>query len=302
MSIKKLYSNYKDSKLREIQNLQIQVDGLISLSDDYYIAQRDAFNQQQKDEWNKKKETLQKYSEKYYEAIKSFLFDQKGLRHILLNNYYIIYEIYKFTGQELFSSLDIILTPEKINVPLDPKYIKLPDKPIPTTDLQPFKDNAKQKIQELQFEIEKLETELSEKISASQSNPIFIGYLIFNGNATEQWLYQDSVYDFNGGHSDDEKVLLILEFADKDRRKFERLKNKFSGEKSEELKYERTRIPEEVRIAVWRRDQGKCARCGNRENLEYDHIVPVSKGGGNTERNIELLCQDCNRAKGDRIE
>ena len=118
----------------------------------------------------------------------------------------------------------------------------------------------------------------------------------------DHWLYQNTVYEVTGGHSDEEKKLLILEFADRDRRKFERLKNKFSGKKSEEVKYDRTRIPEEVRIAVWRRDQGRCARCGNRENLEYDHIVPVSKGGGNTERNIELLCQDCNRAKGNRIE
>jgi hypothetical protein len=116
------------------------------------------------------------------------------------------------------------------------------------------------------------------------------------------WLYQDVIYGINGEHSRDEQKLLILEYADKERRKFERLKNKFSAKQSEELKYERARIPEEVRIAVWRRDQGRCARCGNRENLEYDHIVPVSKGGGNTERNIELLCQDCNRAKGNRIE
>lgn len=116
------------------------------------------------------------------------------------------------------------------------------------------------------------------------------------------WLYQDAIYAINGELSHDEEKLLILEYADKERRKFERLKNKFLTKKSEGLKFERVRIPEEVRIAVWRRDQGRCARCGNRENLEYDHIVPVSKGGGNTERNIELLCQDCNRAKGNQIE
>lgn len=64
----------------------------------------------------------------------------------------------------------------------------------------------------------------------------------------------------------------------------------------------RPAIPAAVRREVWRRDEGKCARCGSRENLEYDHIIPVSKGGGNTARNIELLCQDCNRSKGDSIQ
>jgi hypothetical protein len=60
-------------------------------------------------------------------------------------------------------------------------------------------------------------------------------------------------------------------------------------------------IPAEVRIAVWRRDEGKCARCGSRERLEYDHIIPVALGGSNTERNIELLCEPCNRAKGKSV-
>jgi len=59
----------------------------------------------------------------------------------------------------------------------------------------------------------------------------------------------------------------------------------------------RTAIPTDVRREVWRRDSGKCAKCGSRENLEYDHIIPISKGGSNTVRNIELLCEGCNREK-----
>jgi hypothetical protein len=116
------------------------------------------------------------------------------------------------------------------------------------------------------------------------------------------WLYQDAIYGIDGLYTDDEQKLLILEYSDKERKKFEQLQRKFSDKDTEEIKYERIRIPEEVRIAVWRRDQGRCAKCGNRENLEYDHIVPVSRGGSTTVRNIELLCQNCNRSKGNRIE
>lgn len=64
----------------------------------------------------------------------------------------------------------------------------------------------------------------------------------------------------------------------------------------------RIAIPSEVRREVWRRDLGQCAKCGSRVNLEYDHIVPVSKGGSNTTRNVELLCESCNRSKSDSIE
>lgn len=63
----------------------------------------------------------------------------------------------------------------------------------------------------------------------------------------------------------------------------------------------RRTISERVRNEVWRRDQGKCVDCGSRVRLEYDHIIPVSKGGSSTARNIELRCETCNRQKGARI-
>jgi len=60
-------------------------------------------------------------------------------------------------------------------------------------------------------------------------------------------------------------------------------------------------IPQRVRHEVWRRDRGTCVECGSRGRLEFDHIVPVSRGGSNTTRNIELRCEPCNRRKGARI-
>jgi tetratricopeptide (TPR) repeat protein len=63
----------------------------------------------------------------------------------------------------------------------------------------------------------------------------------------------------------------------------------------------RAAIPEKVRHAVWRRDEGRCVQCGSQENLEFDHIIPVVRGGANTERNLQLLCEPCNRAKSAKI-
>jgi TPR repeat protein len=79
---------------------------------------------------------------------------------------------------------------------------------------------------------------------------------------------------------------------------------KIQSPKNQTLQESPTRmaIPSEVRREVWRRDNGVCVKCGSRLNLEYDHIVPVSKGGSNTARNIELLCQACNRAKSASIQ
>jgi HNH endonuclease len=60
----------------------------------------------------------------------------------------------------------------------------------------------------------------------------------------------------------------------------------------------RERIPDSVRLFVWQRDEGRCVRCQSKERLEFDHIIPVVEGGSSTERNIQLLCEPCNRSKG----
>jgi len=63
----------------------------------------------------------------------------------------------------------------------------------------------------------------------------------------------------------------------------------------------RTPLSDEIKLFVWNRDSGKCVKCGSKENLEFDHIIPVSKGGSSTARNIQLLCEQCNRSKKDSV-
>ena len=63
----------------------------------------------------------------------------------------------------------------------------------------------------------------------------------------------------------------------------------------------RETIPMDIASAVWNRDGGKCCICGSKENLEFDHIIPVSKGGATTFRNLQLLCENCNRKKSNHI-
>lgn len=60
-------------------------------------------------------------------------------------------------------------------------------------------------------------------------------------------------------------------------------------------------IPKEVADAVWNRDGGKCVYCGSTENLQFDHIIPFSKGGATTVENLQLLCQKCNLEKSNKI-
>ncbi len=62
-------------------------------------------------------------------------------------------------------------------------------------------------------------------------------------------------------------------------------------------------IPSHVKLAVWKRDGGKCVTCGSADNLHYDHILPFAKGGSSLlESNVQLLCARHNLAKSDKIE
>ncbi|GMU41801.1 MAG: hypothetical protein AMXMBFR23_26670 [Chloroflexota bacterium] len=63
----------------------------------------------------------------------------------------------------------------------------------------------------------------------------------------------------------------------------------------------RERIPDDVRAFVWHRDEGRCVRCGAEDDLQFDHVIPVAKGGGVAAENIQVLCGDCNRQKSDSI-
>ena len=42
---------------------------------------------------------------------------------------------------------------------------------------------------------------------------------------------------------------------------------------------------------------GKCAGCGVRHGLEYDHIQKYSHGGSNQAQNLQMLCRNCNQRK-----
>ena len=108
-------------------------------------------------------------------------------------------------------------------------------------------------------------------------------------------LYKNALWALEKDLCMTECIAIMEGILRREEQRVEFLKRGVSGQ---EDSFRRDRIPEQVRHEVWRRDEGKCARCGSRSSLEFDHIVPVAMGGSNTARNIELLCQDCNRSKG----
>ncbi len=82
----------------------------------------------------------------------------------------------------------------------------------------------------------------------------------------------------------------------------------FEAEELAEASTKRRRgryIPFNIKMRVVRRDNYTCQNCGKHlldSEVEFDHIIPVSKGGSSEEHNIRLTCYDCNCEKTNRIE
>ncbi|MCG7927618.1 MAG: HNH endonuclease [Candidatus Thiodiazotropha taylori] len=64
-------------------------------------------------------------------------------------------------------------------------------------------------------------------------------------------------------------------------------------------------IPRQIMLQVVRRDGQICQKCRINvpdNEIEFDHIIPVSKGGPTTAGNLRVLCRECNRKKSDSLK
>ena len=65
--------------------------------------------------------------------------------------------------------------------------------------------------------------------------------------------------------------------------------------------YKRRSVPWGRRRDIYIRDGYQCLRCGSKDQLTIDHIVPVVKGGTNDFDNLQTLCRSCNCQKQTKI-
>lgn len=66
---------------------------------------------------------------------------------------------------------------------------------------------------------------------------------------------------------------------------------------------QRSLMTQELRRTIIERDKGICQICGKKcsnNEIEIDHIQPVSKGGKTTASNLQVLCVSCNRSKSNK--
>jgi 5-methylcytosine-specific restriction endonuclease McrA len=67
----------------------------------------------------------------------------------------------------------------------------------------------------------------------------------------------------------------------------------------------RRRTTKAQRAQCFKEKGKRCVTCGRKRvpspfQIEVDHIIPVSKGGTNAQSNLQPMCGQCNRKKGNR--
>ena len=68
-------------------------------------------------------------------------------------------------------------------------------------------------------------------------------------------------------------------------------------------------IPAHIKVAVFKRDHGACVyqnvntgkQCGSTFQIQFDHVVPVAKGGESRIENLRILCASHNRLEAERV-
>ena len=114
------------------------------------------------------------------------------------------------------------------------------------------------------------------------------------------WLFDDEFYWDDEGFEEIEVKALILERRGQKDRRVQRAVVLMQQTEAMDAPA-RAAIADEVKVFVWNRDGGRCVKCGSNQRLEFDHVIPVALGGANTARNLQLLCETCNRSKGASI-
>lgn len=117
----------------------------------------------------------------------------------------------------------------------------------------------------------------------------------------EKFIYKYQVIFKNEFYPEIKTELDIIRESTKAKKKLEGYSKLNVIKEEGNTKQRREIIPTEVKNQVWNRDGGKCVECGSNEKLEFDHIIPFSKGGSNTYRNLQLLCEKCNKKKSNKI-
>jgi 5-methylcytosine-specific restriction endonuclease McrA len=112
------------------------------------------------------------------------------------------------------------------------------------------------------------------------------------------WKYGDRWFWDNEALTADQVHALIVTRDQRRQATISRAQSTVAVGQGRSRRMPRSSVPEDLKLLVWTRDEGRCRQCGSNVELQFDHIIPQSLGGATSAENLQILCGPCNRLKG----
>lgn len=138
--------------------------------------------------------------------------------------------------------------------------------------------------------------EFAQMYAQQQTYPV----VLIEVNERTYWWFQGRTYWDNDDLDADAVHALLVTRQQRETGRVERAKAMVAMGQTPRVS-QRGQIPEDLKQFVWQRDGGRCVHCGATAELQFDHVIPVAKGGGASAENLQILCGPCNRRKGDGL-
>ncbi len=144
------------------------------------------------------------------------------------------------------------------------------------------------------YRIAKLGRKEYQNMAAQETHtPVAVGRI----GERRYWWFQHRFYSDNDGLSQSEIYALLITRQQREQQRIA-IAQATVAVGGTPRSSSRGTIPDDVKQYVWARDEGRCRGCGSGVELQFDHIIPVARGGSSDADNLQVLCGPCNRRKG----
>nr|WP_269779440.1 HNH endonuclease signature motif containing protein [Propioniciclava soli] len=134
--------------------------------------------------------------------------------------------------------------------------------------------------------------EFNRYMSQQQTYPVKIG----SWGDRSYWMFENRFYWDNDGLTAAGVHALLVTRREQQERRVRHAQQSVAQSRTSPPQ-RRSAIPDDVKHYVWSRDGGRCRACGSDVELQFDHVIPVSRGGSSNAENLQVLCGPCNRRK-----